>query len=798
MVKAKLNTIFSVLFLVMVVSLAGCSAEVREAPTKLVDSFIVAKDISLARADVEAAGGEINHIFSDDKVLMGKVPSRFKSKHISKIYYERDPVPKKFSVAFNAWTKNLEWKRMPLDKKMALVDTSLEPIPNDVISFEDDPFAKDFSKEEYNAAKKDIYRLPWGADATDTSLYMMGDVSVSVILPESNGGSEDWTPQELSDVRAEVLAGLDWWRTNNPDADLTFVSNWEEQIPTTYEPIEENSIYRHYWGSEVLYALGYGDGSPGITTIVYDYINDQRESKETDWAFVIFIVDSSADADGMFNDDLFAFTVGTSYNGGVYSVMTYDNEFYGIDDMDAVTAHETGHIFGALDQYDPDEGGPLTCSCTNKAGYLDYENQNCENGCLLDEESIMRGEVIPFTLNAIDDYAKGQIGWVDTDEDAILDILDTEPNVFISNIWMNPDNTYGGDGYVQVNPFTALNINYNNVSINDIFNVDHRFASTLDMIYGGWFDATPSDGAFDAPIENYVFISEFPLDLGISTAQFRAINDVGNSGIQPFTGFPLVVEGCIDLENGARNFDGLEFNTETNECTDGTTVRNYFCDGNDIVSEDILCTGGCSAGICQDSLIRNPSFEFDLGADYYLAYTRDDNILGNLIPDGWNTYHGTGILDDTTAYEGTYSVKVSPGSSSQTGNVNQYVPVEMGKTYIVSGWMKVDEECQANPDCKATLGLHCDIGQASVWNCPIDVDDWDTVNSLDWTYVETEFTVDFPDTTHLELACYNSPLDYSVDSGYVWCDSFGLEEVVPVKEDKPGKLAPVDKFISRR
>jgi parallel beta-helix repeat protein len=178
-----------------------------------------------------------------------------------------------------------------------------------------------------------------------------------------------------------------------------------------------------------------------------------------------------------------------------------------------------------------------------------------------------------------------------------------------------------------------------------------------------------------------------------------------------------------------------------------------------------------------ENLIQNPSFDLDEGLDFYPAYTRDDNASRNLIPDGWNTYHSTGIMDDLTAYEGDASVNVSPGSSSQTGNMNQYVPVEVGKTYIASGWMKVDSTCQANPDCKATLGLHCDVGLASVWNCPIDVDDWPTVRSTDWTYVETQFTVDFAGTTHLEVACYNSPLDYSVDSGHVWCDTFSLEEV---------------------
>jgi len=103
-------------------------------PDKLVDGFIVAKDISLARADVEAAGGDINHIFSDEKVLMGKVPKKFKSKFISKIYYENSKrIPRDKEMLFSVFTHNLEWKKMPIEEKMALIPEGIEPIYDDVV-----------------------------------------------------------------------------------------------------------------------------------------------------------------------------------------------------------------------------------------------------------------------------------------------------------------------------------------------------------------------------------------------------------------------------------------------------------------------------------------------------------------------------------------------------------------------------------------------------------------------------------------------------------------------------------------
>jgi hypothetical protein len=230
----------------------------------------------------------------------------------------------------------------------------------------------------------------------------------------------------------------------------------------------------------------------------------------------------------------------------------------------------------------------------------------------------------------------------------------------------------------------------------------------------------------------------------------------------------------VDPITGGCDFDG------DCEVSNGETCANCV---DDCFGEQADCDPGeiCYDGFCEDggfpgNLIENPSFELDIGYDFYPAYTRDDNVLNNSIPDGWNTYYSSGTMDSSTAYEGIYSVKVS-SEASRVGNMNQYVPVEEGKTYIARGWMKVDSECQSNPNCEAALGMHCDIGLASVWNCPIDVDAWPTVNSLDWTYVETQFTVDFPETSHIELACYNSPHDYSVDNGSVWCDAFSLEEV---------------------
>jgi len=588
MAKAKFNTIFLVLFFVMVISLSGCSAEIdNKSPLKLVDGFVVAKDIDLARNEIEISGGKINHIFFDDNVLIGKIPFGMKSK-VFDVYYSGDNVP---LDVYYAWEKNLEWKTIPVSER--IVDNSLEPIMNDVISFEDDPFTKDFSKEEYNALNLGEKSLPYGALSTDTSLYMIGDVSVSVILPESIGGSEDWTALEISEVHAEIMNGLDWWSFNNPDADLTFVYDWNDQVSTINEPIESNHI--DYWIIQSMESLGYPFTGAYLDSI-YDFVNYQKSLKNTDWGFTIFVVDSSNDVDGKFADGYFAFSILNGDGGGPYLVMTYDNNNYGINSMDAVLAHETGHMFGATDQYG-------ACSCEDDVGYLNYQNQNCINGCVISEDSIMKTVTGPFANNLIDQYAKGQIGWVDSDVDGILDIVDFEPIVTSTFAGKTGDyfNILGdasSDVYSSPNPY------YSNVSINKISNVEYNLDG------GAWIDSLAIDGLFDEFNEQYDVTHNEIFGWGDYIFKVRGIDRF--SGITDPTNYIEVnyqSMGCIDsdelddlkIKGIVSNYNGI-FDNEEDQCVGRKLLRQYSCNGNDIVYQDVTCTYGCVDGMCADKI----------------------------------------------------------------------------------------------------------------------------------------------------------------------------------------------------
>ena len=168
-------------------------------------------------------------------------------------------------------------------------------------------------------------------------------------------------------------------------------------MPTNYEPITRSGHTgsqsgQSLWISDAMTYLGYVR-DPSYLYNVRDYDNSIRTTLNTDWAYTIFVVDSSNDVNGFFSDGNFAY----AYSGGPFTVMTYKNDGYGIANMDAVIAHETGHIFYANDQY-YDAQRP----CTEITGYLSIPNQNSAyhpaGKCASDVDSIMRSQVHPMPV----------------------------------------------------------------------------------------------------------------------------------------------------------------------------------------------------------------------------------------------------------------------------------------------------------------------------------------------------------------------------------------------------------------
>lgn len=244
--------------------------------------------------------------------------------------------------------------------------------------------------------------------------YMIGSIAVSIIFPESIDGTEDWAQEEQALMVSEIEMAFDWWtaRAVESGAEISWVYE-THTISTIYEPIEMPHKVGGYelWIPDVLQLEGNWWDQANA------YQADLRARHGTDWAFIIFCVDSSKDVDGRFADGWWAF----ARLGGEFAVMTYDNAIFGPTEAHRVAAHEIGHIFCAMDQM-----YAARQPCWHSSGYLNIQHQNSDYGdCLLSEPSIMKYATIRvWDEGLVDKYARGQIGWWDADCDDVLDPLD--------------------------------------------------------------------------------------------------------------------------------------------------------------------------------------------------------------------------------------------------------------------------------------------------------------------------------------------------------------------------------------
>jgi hypothetical protein len=384
---------------------------------------------------------------------------------------------------------------------------------------------------------------PPGSKYYDVSEFELGSCILGVILPESDGSidanTEDWTQAEMDEVTSEIISGLNFHLSKKEFRDLSFSVVFNYGVPTGYEPINRSSGEEMLWCNQCFGVLGYPGTYPG-----YAYANALRDSAGVDWATVVFVVDSSNDADGMFTDGRF----GYSLLGGPKFTVTYDNDGWGIANMDAVVSHELCHSFYALDEYQ-EAGDP----CTETSGYLACENQNSEypygaGGCAINVRfCIMRS--VSLDLARICNYTKGQIGWTDTDGDSIPDILDTFPETVLNAHSPDPDTTQTPSftGSASVTKLANLNPRGkgNDITLNRIAKVEWRVDG------GPWADAIPTDGAWDQGTEDYYFTST-PVGDGTHVYETRAFHTYGNIDESPAVD-TLTIESCAGVPAFAGN-----------------------------------------------------------------------------------------------------------------------------------------------------------------------------------------------------------------------------------------------------
>lgn len=467
----------------------------------------------------------------------------------------------------------------------------------------------------------------------ETSEYLMGSVAVGVVFLESNGtvdlSTEDWTSNEESQVVNEIQVALNWWSSQNPSAGVSFNLTVNYDVPTSYEPINRPQTDEGLWISEAMTYLGYpGDD---YFTQVRDYVNDLRNNTGTNWAFAIFVVDSSNDSDGKFADgQYFAY----AYLGGPFLVMTYDNDGWGIDNMDRVAAHEIGHIFYATDEYNGE---------TEYSGYLNASDVE-GSGALMDNSAWFLSE-----------GTWEQVGWRDSDGDGIQDILDTFPHtelvLYPSNLTSNSTLNYAGYAtevpYPNSNPYGTGR----DVTINIITKVEYSIDS------GEWLEASPVDGAYDEAVENFTFTTP-PLASETSTIEVRGTNSVGN--VEPSNATHTVtIDTTYPVTSLNYSYPSYK-TTSTTYVTKNTTFTL-------IASDDISGVANTYYKINSESwtLYTEPFTLPNLPDGTYTLYFYSVDKLGNEEP-----AKSSSITMDNTAPDVTFT---SPSNEIAVGTSDVYV-----------------------------------------------------------------------------------------------------------------------------
>lgn len=502
---------YAIVYLVTTIIMVALAAGPVYAADPSADDALVIVNAGQNPDDVQAAiiaaGGKITHVFPPDAFIATLSGGSLDG---ATVYFSAVDMLVAANLSDNARRAAAVWNTLQAPAATLNIQISADNVeenPNDALIAPEPDGAEQLARAGSSSPRPAF---------EETSQFMIGSVAVGIILPESNGitdaSTENWTEAQRTRIVGEIVNALNWWAEREPAAQLSFVYDdvAAKIAPTAVEPISRPYYDQSYWIADTMNAMGFTSASGSYFEQVRLYNNHLRDTYHTDWAFTIFVVNSDNDADNRFSDRFFAY----AYLGGPFMVMTSGNNGYGPENMDAVAAHETGHIFQALDQY-----SSANQSCTAVAGYLGVQNQNSQLGCALDQPSIMRGQISPYTNKNIDPYAAGQLGWQDANHNSILDPVDVTADV--TNVtWAEGSlsNIITFNGSLAQTPLTSPL--YRSILINKFQQVQYRVDS------GPWQIVTAADGAFDSHAEDFTFTTD-PLPGGEHTIHLKATDNFG-------------------------------------------------------------------------------------------------------------------------------------------------------------------------------------------------------------------------------------------------------------------------------
>ncbi|MCC9656421.1 dockerin type I domain-containing protein [Rhodopirellula sp. JC737] len=443
--------------------------------------------------------------------------------------------------------------------------------------------------------------IPVGATTSDTAEFFLGSITVTPIFLDSTGQTDpktqNWTEGEIDAVMSEITTGLNWWvdmldqmntvHTLEFVIDDTYAQN-PLQIPT--EPIDRTSNhYSSYVGQFLDDA-----GIPSNMTLdegMFAFNSSQREAFGTDWAFSLFISDSSDDQDGFFASGG-SFRGAFAFPGGLYIIAPSTRPA-------RTFAHEVSHMFWGLDEY---AGGG---TYSQSRGYYNTPNDNAEDNPapgFVQQPSIMAGG--NNLVNGYQNYESpattlAMLGWQDTDGDGIFDVLDVPLNFSGSGHFDSQANRFHFEGsassatLINQNPsgpqsdITLNRVSELQVSINGGEWTTLESPDTATAEFDLQFDVTPSmtsvslrviDNTTGVTSETLTATRSRPLIADAPVAGYVFLDDNGDSSRSEFetllegVQFEVLASDGGALPSGTFDIDDVALNTDVPP-VDGMTFR---------------------------------------------------------------------------------------------------------------------------------------------------------------------------------------------------------------------------------
>ncbi|MGC8885438.1 MAG: hypothetical protein ACP5KK_03035, partial [Candidatus Nanoarchaeia archaeon] len=245
-------------------------------------------------------GGVVSIVYPNSIVAL-KLPKNLdlliEEKFDAKVFRDRVPETAKATpAALDFWNSQFEPKTKPLVEDFTF--------PNDFIIPKENLFERNLYNGVGILSPPGSSGFPpgWYLCYSHESHYAIGDVFVTIVLPESNGSVdpnlENWTSAQISKVNSEVGLALNWWVARsikyNVSYPLTFWMYSESIVRNiSEEPIIHEIGYMPSFVDEVLEQIM---GVPG-GQYVWNYFMRTNGTANgygmrMDWAFVIGVANS--------------------------------------------------------------------------------------------------------------------------------------------------------------------------------------------------------------------------------------------------------------------------------------------------------------------------------------------------------------------------------------------------------------------------------------------------------------------------------------------------------------------------